>query len=429
MAMGRLGAVIRREYMERVRSKWFVIATLFGPLFFGVLMIVPAWLSIRSARSTEKERVIVIDATGTVLGQRVADRLRGGLFGDTTGARVEAVSPQNIAPAESSATLAVLRKEATGFLVLGPGALRDTTVRYAGRNASSITEVQRVERAVRDAIVAYRIESLGIRSDEVLNVLKIRMSVDAEQITDRGRGGSGRVRFVFAAAVSLTLYMLILLHGNNILRSVLEEKTTRVAEVVVASVRPETLLAGKIIGVGGVALTQILVWAAASTAMIRARGPIMAAMGIPGMPFSLPSVTPGTLILLFVFFLLGFLLFAALYAIVGAMVSSEQEAQQAQQPLMLLILSPVLLLQPILLNPMTKLAEVASWVPFTAPVIMPLRLSLVPVPTMQIVLALAVSAATAIAAIWLSSRIYRVGILMYGKRATLRELARWVRQG
>jgi ABC-2 type transport system permease protein len=427
--MARLGAVIKREYSERVRSKWFVIATLFGPLFFGLIMIVPAWLSIRGARSTERERVIVLDATGTMLGRRVAEQLRGGLFGDTSGATVIEVAPAALAEAESTATQAVMRKEATGFLMLGESALRDTAVRYAGRNASSVAEIARVQRAVRDAVVTLRLEGLGVRPDAVMNVMKMRMSVDAEQITERGRGGSGRVRFIFAAAISMMMYMLILLHGNNILRSVLEEKTTRVAEVVVASVSPGTLLAGKIIGVGGVAVTQIIVWTVASAAIVRARGPIMAAMGLPGLPFAMPSITLATIALLILFFLLGFLLFAALYAIVGAMVSSEQEAQQAQQPLMLFILSPLLLLQPILLNPMTKMAEVASWMPFTAPVIMPLRLSLVQVPASQIVLSLIVSALTCLVVIWLAARIYRVGILMYGKRATMREVARWVRQG
>ena len=428
MAMGRLGAIVKREYMERVRSKWFLVATIFGPIFFGLMMVLPAWLSLRSTRSTERARIIVLDATGTTLGRGVAERLRGGLFGDTTGARVVTVAPTELASAESTATRAVMRNEATGFVVLGETAMRDTVVRYAGRNASSITEVNRVERAVRDAMVGLRLENLGVRSDAVMNVMRLRMSVDAEQITERGRGGSGRLRFLVAAVISVMLYMLILLHGNSVLRSVLEEKTTRVAEVVVASIRPETLLAGKIIGVGGVALTQIIVWTAASVAMLRARGPVMSALGIPGLSFDLPAVSAGTIALLFAFFLLGFLLFAALYAIVGAMVGSEQEAQQAQQPLMLVILSPLLLLQPILLNPMTTLAEVASWAPFTGPVIMPLRLSLVPVPTSQIVVSLAVSTVTCLAAIWLSSRIYRVGILMYGKRATVRELARWVRQ-
>jgi ABC-2 type transport system permease protein len=259
--------------------------------------------------------------------------------------------------------------------------------------------------------------------------MKIAMSVNPEQITDRGRGGSGRVQFIFAAGVALLLYITILIHGQNILRSVLEEKTTRVAEVVIASIRPETLLAGKIIGVGAVAVTQIITWIITSTLLVRARQPIAAALGLPSVPISLPSVTPGVLALLVIFFLLGFLLFAALYAIVGAMVSSEQEAQQAQQPLMLIVYAPLLLLQPILLNPLTRLAEVSSLIPFAAPVLMPLRLALVPVAASAIALSLAVNGIACVIAIWVASRVYRVGILMYGKRATVREVVRWVRTG
>ena len=427
--MARLWAVIKREYLERVRSKWFLIATLFGPLFFGALMIVPAWLSIRSVQSTEHGRVIILDASGTALGDRVADRLRGGLFGDTAAARVVRVAPAALAEAESLATQAVIRKEETGFLTLGPTALRDTSVRYAGRNAASMTEVDRIERAVRDAMVSLRLEDQGVNSEVVLRVMKLAMSVDAEQITERGRGGSGRVQFIFAAIVAFILYMTILIHGQNVLRSVLEEKTTRVAEVVVASIRPETLLAGKIIGVGGVAVTQIVTWILGSVLLMRVRGAITAALGLPSIPLSLPSVTPGLLALLVVYFLLGFLLFAALYAIVGAMVSSEQEAQQAQQPLMLIVLSPLLLLQPILLNPLTRVAEISSLIPFAAPVLMPLRLSLVPVPASEIAVSLAVNGLACIVVMWIASRVYRVGILMYGKRASVREVLRWVRQG
>ncbi len=427
--MARLWTVIRREYLERVRSKWFVIATLFGPLFFAALMILPAWLSLRNVRSTEPPRITILDATGGPLGRRVAERLTGGLFGDTTGARVEIVAPSALAEAESLATIAVMRNEATGFLVLGPTALRDTSVRYAGRNAASVAEVTRIERAVRDAMVAVRLEGQGVDSDAVLRVMKMALSVEPEQITERGRGGSGRVRFLFAAIVAVMLYMTILVHGQNVMRSVLEEKITRVAEVVVASVPPETLLAGKVIGVGGVAVTQLLTWILGSALILRAREPIMAAIGLPNVPFALPSVAPGVVALLLVFFLLGFLIFAALYAAVGAMVSSEQEAQQAAQPLMLIVLSPLLLLQPILLNPLTRLAEVASWIPFAAPVIMPLRLSLVPVPSGQIAFSLGVSFVACIVAVWVASRIYRVGILMYGKRATLREVARWIGRG
>ena len=182
MAMARVWAVVKREYLERVRSKWFLIATIFGPLFFGALMIVPAWLGIRSARDTEAGRVTIIDATGTPLGERIAERLRGGLFGDTSAARVVRVEPAVLAAAESMATQAVMRKESTGFLVLTPTAMRDTSVRYAGRNAASIPEVDRIERAVRDALLALRLEDQGVNPDVVLRVMNLAMSVDPEQI-------------------------------------------------------------------------------------------------------------------------------------------------------------------------------------------------------------------------------------------------------
>ena len=427
--MGRVWAVIKREYLERVRSKWFLIATVFGPLFFGALMVVPAWLGIRSARETERGQVTIIDATGTPLGERIAERLRGGLFGDTSAARVVRVDPSSLAAAESIATQSVMRKDVTGFLVLGPTALRDTSIRYAGRNAASIPEVDRIERAVRDALLSLRLEEQGVNSELVLRVMKLAMSVEPEQITERGRGGSGRIQFLFAATVALVLYMTILVHGLNVMRSVLEEKTTRVAEVVVASIRPDALLAGKIIGVGGVAVTQVAAWILTSALLMRFRQPISAALGLPSLPITLPSVTPGVLLLLIVFFLLGFLLFAALYAIVGAMVSSEQEAQQASQPLMLVVLSPLFLLQAVLFNPATQVARATSMIPFAAPVLMPLRLSLVPVPAWEIALSLGLNAVACIAVMWVAARVYRVGILMYGKRATVGEVFRWVRQG
>ena len=424
--MRRFFAVVEREYMERVRSKWFVIATLFGPLFFGALMVVPVWLGIRSARTAETPRISILDATGTELGARIADRLSGGIFGDTTMARVIRVSPLELAAAETTATRAVMNGEVSGFLVLPPTAAADTLLRYAGRNAAIPLDMERVERAARDGMLTFRLERQGVRPELVLGVMRASLSVAADQITERGRGGSGRIRFVFAAAIAVMLYIAILVHGQSVLRGVLEEKTTRVAEVVVASVRPEVLLAGKVIGIGAVGLTQIVVWILSGLAMARWRAPIMRAVGLPEIPLALPEITAGALVLLAIFFLLGFILYAAVFAAVGGMVSSEQEAQQAAQPLMLIVFAPLILMQPVLLNPTTGLARAAGWIPFTAPIIMPLRLSLVEVPASEIAISLAASVIACGVAVWVAARIYRVGVLMYGKRATLREVARWV---
>jgi ABC-2 type transport system permease protein len=160
--------------------------------------------------------------------------------------------------------------------------------------------------------------------------------------------------------------------------------------------------------------------------LTKAREPVMRALHLPSTPLSIPSISLGVLALLMLFFLLGFILYSALFAAVGAMVNTDQEAQQAQQPFMLLLVATVILILPVLLNPTTKLAVGSSIFPFSAPILMPVRLSLMSVPWWQLAASLASMLLMIVIAIWLASRIYRVGLLMYGKRPTLREVARWV---
>ena len=425
--MGKLWAIIKREFLERVRTKWFVIATVFGPIFFGAIMLLPLWLTLKQARKSNVANIIILDATGVQLGSRVKGVISGGIMGDASQTVVREIGVSELPAAESLATQAVMAKEVLGYLVLEPKTLTDSTVRYAGRNASSPTDAARVEGAVRQGVMALRLEREGLDPSKVMALTRVRMRVNAEQITDRGRGGSGKVQFIFAAVVAFLLYMSILLYGQNVLRGVMEEKSTRVAEVVVSSVSTNSLLAGKVLGVCAVGVLQLLIWMASSYAMVKLRAPVMAKMGIPNAPFSLPEVSPGVIALLFVFFILGFTFYSSLYAAVGAMVNSEQEAQQAAQPLIMLVIASALMIQPVLINPGSRLAQIASWLPFSAPIIMPLRLSLVPVPTIEIVGTIAGSVLSCVIAVWLASRIYRVGLLMYGKRPTLRELARWVR--
>ena len=425
--MARLWAVIKREYLERVRTKWFVIATVFGPIFFGLIILLPAWLTMKQARATNVSNILILDATGTELGNRVRGIISGGIAGDPSRTVVRQIDTTELARAESSATRAVMAKEVIGYLVLEPKTLTDTTVRYAGRNASSPTDAARIESAVRQGIMALRLEREGLDPQKVMSLTRVRMRLRAEQITDRGRGGSGKVQFIFAAVVAFLLYTSILLYGQNVLRGVMEEKSTRVAEVVVSSVPTNTLLGGKVLGVGAVGLTQLIIWMASSYAMVKLRGPLMARMGIPNPTLQLPEVSVAMVALLLVFFILGFTFYSSLYAAVGAMVNSEQEAQQAVQPLLFMVIASALMIQPVLINPNSQLAQVASWLPFSAPIIMPLRLSLVPVPAIEIIGTIAGSVLACLAAVWLASRIYRVGLLMYGKRPTLRELGRWIR--
>jgi ABC-2 type transport system permease protein len=254
----------------------------------------------------------------------------------------------------------------------------------------------------------------------------IPLDFSTERITERGRAGSGMASVLFGFAIGFLLYLSIVVYGQTIMSGVLEEKTTRVAEVVMSSVPTDTLLAGKVLGVGAVGLTQQIIWIATTYILLKLREPIMAKLGAPTMSFSLPDITLGAGILFLLFFLLGFIFYSSLYAAVGSSVNSESEARQAASPLMIMIVSTGVFIQPVLLNPTGTTARVLSLVPISSPIIMPIRMAVTGVPPLEMAASLAFLVIGCVAALWLASRIYRVGLLMYGKRPTMKEMARWV---
>lgn len=435
--MDKLIAVIKREYLERVRTKWFIISTIFGPVFLGAIMVLPAMLTVRSMRDAQVTDFHILDATGTTLGTRVAQVLRERAENDPSrkalGAnatplaetRVIAVAPAALAAAESTATHEVMAGQTRGYLVLDSTVMSPAAkARYAGKNASSLAEMDQVENALRGALLAQRLEAAGITGAKADSLSRVRANVQTERITSQGRGGSGLVSAIFGFVIAFLLYMMIILYGQNILRGVLEEKTTRVAEVVISSISPETLLAGKVIGVGAVGLTQQLIWLGFAVGL-SVYGLSAAAMS--GVAFTMPQVTVLQMVMLILYFLLGYTFYAALFAAVGAMCSSQEEATQAAQPVMLLLVASIIVVQPIMTNPTGTLGTVMSLLPFSSPIVMPLVMSGTQVPAWQIALSLVALVAACVGAIWVSARIYRVGLLMTGKRPSVKELIRWVK--
>lgn len=424
--MAKLWAIVKREYLERVRTKWFIVATVFGPIFFGAMIIIPAVMAKRSKSTSEFTNTRILDATTTGFGQRIADVMSRGRAPGSLAPQILVLKPGEVAAAESTATKQVMARQLSGYLIADARTLGGEEVKYAGRNATSLGDMERLRSSVKEALLSQRLETAGIDSREVQSLTFIPLRLNSERITDKGRGGSGAVSIIFAGAIAFLLYMSIVLYGQNVLRGVLEEKTTRVAEVVVSSVPPETLLAGKILGVGAVGLTQQIIWVITTVLMFKLRQPILAKFGVATMPFALPEISIGLALLLLLFFVLGFIFYSSLYAAVGASVNTEQEAQQAVQPMLILLVATAIFINPILLNPTSRLASVMSWLPFSAPIIMPLRLSLGSVPWYELAGTLAGVALACLAATWFAARIYRVGLLMYGKRPTLREMIRWV---
>ncbi len=424
--MAKLWAIIKREYLERVRTKWFIFATVFGPIFFGAMIIIPAVLAKRGTATAEFTNTRILDATTTGFGNRIAEGIMRTRPPGAAAPEVIVVTPSELSQAESTATKQVMAKQVSGYLVVDVRTLGGEQIKYAGRNATSLGDMERMRGVVRDALLSQRLEQAGIDSSRVRDLTFIPLRLATERITDKGRGGSGTVSIIFAGAIAFLLYMSIVLYGQNVLRGVLEEKTTRVAEVVVSSVSPETLLAGKVLGVGAVGLTQQILWVITTVIMFKLREPVLQKFGISTMPFALPEISFGLALLLLLFFVLGFIFYSSLYAAVGASVNSEQEAQQAVQPMLILLVATAIFINPILMNPTSKLATVMSLLPFSAPIIMPLRLALGSVPWYELAGSLVGLLLACWGATWLAARIYRVGLLMYGKRPTLREMGRWL---
>jgi ABC-2 type transport system permease protein len=435
--------VAKREYLERVRSRLFIVMTLIVPVLISGATILPLYLATRGGASPDLKRIRIIDATGTGLGGRIATMMKtDSTFAarpDTvSGPFVVTVTPAELTAIEDSATREVMKpKGLTGYLVLTDSTLAGKTARYGGRNASAISDMDRLRATVRQAVMMVRLEREGVKAETVSELSKISVRMQTSRITPRGRSASGAAGVFAGIIVGLMLLLEIVVHGQNVLRGVLEEKTTRVAEVVISSIKPESLLAGKVLGVGGVGLTQVVAWLGLSAylqsflapVLIKAAGPAAgAAIAAGGSPApGLDAINFGVFGVALVYFLVGFLFYATLFAAAGAMVNSEQEAQQAVFPVMLLLMSGWLTVQPVIVNPNGRVAVIMSWLPFSSPIIMPIRMGLTTVAPVSIAGSIALAILGSIGAVWLSARIYRVGMLMYGKRPTMGELMKWIR--
>jgi ABC-2 type transport system permease protein len=361
---------------------------------------------------------------------------------------VRSVDATSVPREEDRATLEVQHKERSGYLVLDSATVAGTSARYAGRNASSLGDVEIITNVVRQQVLAQRLQADGLDPARVTALTSTKLDLKTEKIGDKGHeAGSGLSNVIFGYVIALLLYMMIVLYGQTILRGVMEEKTTRVAEVVVSSVSTDTLLAGKILGVGLVAITQVVAWVVLTIALAFEVGPMLikgtptgAAVqagaagagaaqsgGMSALTGALPSLSLGTGLALLGFFVLGFIFYSSLFAAVGAMVNSQEDVQQASMPVMLLLVSSIIFMTPIMTNPGSSLARTMSLLPFSAPILMPLRMTLIPVPWYEVAGSLVGVAVACLVAIWLSARIYRVGLLMYGKKPSYRELARWIK--
>jgi ABC-2 type transport system permease protein len=410
----KLLAIVRREYLERVRTKAFLIGTLLGPVLMASLMVIPLMVAKSSGKLL---RLAVLDDTGE-LRSAVERALVAARFADRP--RFEVVEAPGPEGTEAALKAAVLAGRLDGYLHLPADAVKAGTARYFGRNVSNRMDLGLMERTVGEVLVGRRLASAGLDPARVkdltrpLDLTTIRLSAGGER-EDRGAA------FVFSIVLMMILYTSILMWGQIVMTSVIEEKTSRVVEVLAAGVPSTRLLWGKLLGVGAAGFTQFLVWAGSLlVASVAAAGPLAGGM-------KLPEITPLMIGSFVLFFVLGFLFYATLYGAIGAAVNTVQEAQNFVFPIIMPLVIGMVCFPAVMESPDGGLAVLLSMIPFLTPLIMFLRIVVLTPPLWQIVASVVLLVLAIAVAVWAAARIYRVGILMYGKKPTFPELMRWVR--
>jgi ABC-2 type transport system permease protein len=412
-------AVIRREFVERVRTRWFWIGTILGPLLMvGII----GFQLLLAGRGAGVRRMTVVDGTTTEFGVWLTVQLQSAVprFHVTRTAAGPGVADTLMAQVEAKAI--------DGFLLVDDAMLDQGKAEYRGSNVSSVADMEQLESTLRRLVFAARLERRGIDTLVVqqaqIPIHLIQSKVSGGKLT----GESGRQSFFTGFGMAVLLFVVILMYGVNVMSSVLEEKTTRVVEVLVSSLRPFQLMVGKVVGAGAVGLVQLTVWIG-SAKVLGGVGQRLASSTAGATPvgFQFPHIPAATFAVFALYFLLGYFLYAAIYAAVGAMSNTEAEARQAQVPVQLVLMIPYLSFFAILNDPSSELAVWMTLIPFWSPIAAPVRWGARPIPPIELALSLVILLATVIGVTWVAARIYRVGILMTGKRPNLKELVRWVR--
>jgi ABC-2 type transport system permease protein len=417
--MDKLKAIIKREYLTRVRSKGFIIGTILSPLFMSSFILIPFLLG-RSA-GPEKYQIVALDQSGDAL---LFESLTLALAPTKPGqpryelSREEIGSQEKLEARRQILSRRVADKQLDGYLILPHDALRQEEIKFYAKNASGFSNQARLEDAIKNAIQGRRIAQEGLDAERVRHLTR---GVELTVVNERGESERGRV--LLALALVMLIYFTVLIYGVTVMRGVMEEKQSRIIEVLLASVNPFDLMLGKVIGIGLVGLTQYVVWAVSGLALSALSAG--AAVAVAG--FDMPKVSVSLMIFFMVYYLLGYFLYAAFYAMIGAIVSNEDDGQQAQWPVSMTFAASLVASMLAMENPNGVAVTILSLIPFFGPSLMFLRIALGSAPAWQIAASIILLVVTIIAVTWVAAKIYRVGVLMYGKRPTLPELARWLK--
>ncbi len=447
--MHKLLMVIRREYLERVRTRSFWLGTLLFPVL--MLGLVVLQIALADVETSERLKVAFVDATG-----KLAPGVEASLAGEETekavggaGVRDQAADAEKKkeAASEDKANIAletvpiegdleqtrkrleprVLSGDLFGILTAGTDLDSETNFQFFARSVGNINALRTLRGALRQSVMTLRLEQSNLTLSPELRH-KLLEPVELESFEIKAQGEAKKRGFMEAYmgtfAFVLILYMSLLLYGIAVMRGILEEKSNRVMEVLLGSVSTDQLMTGKIVGIGLVGLTQLAIYVVTATLLRLYVGLTAMQAGWAG---ALDAVSPANLGYFCLFFLLGYFLYTSMFAAVGAVCNSEQEAQNLQSPLVMCLVVPMVMTFFFVRNPDSPAAVVASLIPIFSPMVMFMRITILTPPLWQIALSILILLITIYFFFRGVARVFRIGVLMYGKRPTVPEILRWAR--
>lgn len=436
--MSHLPLIIKREYLSKVKNKSFIVMTILSPIIMIALISVVAYLS---QLNNDKVRTIsILDESGKVKN----------IFKNTDNTTYNNLHGMSLDDAKKLVT------ETSGYGLLH---IKDEenvetlskNIKFYSEESPSLTVISKLENKLERHLTLINYENVGI---DVEKIEASKVNVDIFQENFVGETSSKTdsiIKLIFGGAAGYLLFMFIIIYGNMIMRSVIEEKTSRIIEVIVSSVKPVQLMLGKIIGTSLAGLTQFAIWLVLGSILLVVvsaifgidmaqmqtpqQAAIQQAMENPEVNTQIQGAMQGffnlpltNLIIAFIlFFISGYLLYSSLYAAIGAAVDNETDTQQFMLPIIMpLILAVYIGIFTVIEDPHGTVSTVFSFIPFTSPVVMLMRIPF-GVPIWQQLLSLVLLIGTFIFTVWIAAKIYRVGILMYGKKPTYKELLKWIK--
>lgn len=444
-------AVVKHEY-KKVVLKWsFLIGTLLFPFLAAMFAVVPAIIFSLKGEAT---RIVIVDQSG-----KLENRLKENLSAERIAEKARQAAKDSIKDISASQDERLKRgseqlgssfvfvdydsqgkvieevtrdlnakiaaNEIDAYLLLPPNIdAPDAAFNFYSRKAADFVTNSSLEDALNQAVRSQRFADANI-DESRLKALSKNVNLVTSGISETGEAKDSSGTYIAALIIGLMIYITLTIYGQAIMSAVVEEKETRIAEILFSSAKPFDLMFGKLVGVGLAGLTQLSIWVASAVILVGIGMTQMAAMGVP---LSIPPITPLMILYFFIFFLLGFFIYASIFALIGAMVTTVQEGGQFSFPPIMVLLIGFYFSLSVIRDPNSSLSFWVSIAPFFAPITMPVRILAEMPPFWQIALSIFINAVAIAGLVWLASRVYRVGMLMYGKRATIPEVWKWIRQ-